>query len=755
MTWNPFTRKIAGLAATAAATATASILTVQHQTAYGLTALLWLGLLFPVLGGLLLSLATPRVNYRPASWVAYTTGIGAVVTMLVALAANTAGLLFDFKAIDRQVLVPIFDMLILGAAAAWFVRFARQDTVRFMPATPPFRHKLRLAALIGFPVLAAAGAFRLNNDAGNGLALVVVAALCAYAIYTAFRSKNRHPWWYVAHLAAFALALTLSVSLRSNHLLGFDINQEFQVFNAVLQNGIWQPRFLDGAYNACLSITLLPAVLGTLIPMQAEYIFKFTMQLGMMVLPIIAFIIAARRFKADRHYAYLAGLFFIAQAQFIFQFPGLLRQQVALLFFGLLFVAITETRFSLRQKNAFALLFGTGMVLSHYSTAYIAIVLLALLLLARPFSAAIQTRMAQRSLAIRDAGKPHMQFSAFLVPVLLLVTFLWYGQLLQATGGIVQKVTVSVTNLNEAFREDSRSEFLVDALGLNNFARDPAKLQSVYDAQSKPYAYQPAAEEYTPEVRTSNSAHINSAAANAFYTFSHKVVPLLLNALLLTGILATVALFLLKGRYTDEALTGVACGIIFLLILILPGLSQAYNIDRLYQQLLLLIGPAAIFALASIAKRLPRLGVTALPALAIAVFMVCTTGLSDQLAFKFSNINLTNDGEVYDHYYVKDGEVAALAWANGNIGTTTMRLDRYAVLPATAFTTIDKDQLRQGVMPTEIGQGDYVYAGNVNLHKELAFGYYQNRVFTFNFPDDYLDRNKDIVYANGHSRIYK
>jgi uncharacterized membrane protein len=676
--------------------------------------------------------------------------------MSVGLAINTAGLLFHFRAIDHAVVLPVFDGLILGIIAAWHIRFAGNYTVRFFPSADAFPHKWRLLGLLLLPLLTAAGAFRLNNHAGNGLAIIALAIICGYALISALRSRNRNPWWYVAHLTSIAFALTLSVSLRSNHLLGFDINQEYQVFNAVLQHGIWQPHYLDGAYNACLSITILPAVLNTLIPIPSEYLFKVIMQLCMAIIPLIAFVIAARRFGNKRHYAYITALFFIAQTQFIFQFPGLLRQQVALLFFGLIFMAITARHYSNRQKNALALVFGLAMVLAHYSTTYIGIVLLGLLVCFRPAARAVLARVARRRIAqpLQQQPQSHMYFSALLVPILLLVTFLWYGQLLQATGGIVQKVSASLTNVHEAFAEDSRSDFLVQALDLHSAAQDPAKLQTVYKDQSKTYAYQPTADEYTPEVRASNGPIITNQASSVLYTISHKGLPLIVNILLIAGIIITIGLFLTRGTSLDEAMLGVACGIICALILVLPGLSQAYNIDRLYQQLLLLIGPALVYALAIITKRLPRLAV-AIPVVVVMLCMCTSSGLSDQLAFKFSNVNLTNDGAVYDHYYVTDGEVASLQWAQRTIGTANIHLDRYAMLPATAYTAISAKQLRQGVLPTEIGKGDYVYASSVNDNKGLAFGYYQNHVFTFNFPAEYLSNHKNIIYTTGESRIYR
>ena len=741
------------------AVAGASALSFTHSMAWGLTAVLWLALLFPVLGGLLVSLAAPRLSLRPASWLAYTTGTGLAVVMGLGLALNTLGLLFHFRAISPAVIIPVFSTLIVLLAAAWYAKYRTRHEVNLFPRTPSYRHKLKLVALLLMPVLAAAGAFRLNNGSGSGLATVALGMVCAYALVSAFMAKHRHPWWYVASLASIALSLGLSVSLRSNHLLGFDINQEYQVFHAVMQQGIWQPHFLDSAYNACLSITIVPAVLNTVIPVSNEYLFKVVMQLLLGIIPLISFVIAARRFNGNKQFAYITGLLFIAQAQFIFQFPGLIRQQVALLFFGLMFMVLSAPEYSRRLKSTLTLVFGLAMVLSHYSTAYICIAVLIIIWGARPILRKMQAlaagwRSRRTAVAVAQPTE-HMVVSPILISVLLLFTFLWYGQLLQASGGIVQKITASVTNLNESFKEESRSDFLAGAFGYASPGQDPQNLQAVYDAQSKSYTYQPTEEEYQQVVQSSQGPDIGGTAAAGIYLFGHKVMPLLVSGLLAVGVVTTVVVYLYKGSRPDEAYFGVACGLVFALIVTLPGLSQYYNIDRLYQQILLLIGPAIVYSVTLIGRRLSYRVLSYGMGVLLFLFMTTSTGFVDQLAFRFSTINLTNDGGVYDHSYVRDSEVASLQWAGNTVGAGTLRVDRYSILPATAFTTIPSQQLRPGLLPTEIGRSDYVYASNSNINKGLAFGYYQNHVFTFNFPDSYLGNHKNIIYANEQSRVYR
>ena len=60
-----------------------------------------------------------------------------------------------------------------------------------------------------------------------------------------------------------SLALLFVASMRSWHVVGWDINAELQVFR-LTEAGYWSMSHLQDAYNACLSITLLPTIFSSL-----------------------------------------------------------------------------------------------------------------------------------------------------------------------------------------------------------------------------------------------------------------------------------------------------------------------------------------------------------------------------------------------------------------------------------------------------------------------------------------------------------
>src|SRR5579862_9158972 len=95
----------------------------------------------------------------------------------------------------------------------------------------------------------------------------------------------------------------------------------------------------------------------------AQALFAFT--------PVVVFLIL-RRFVSDRA-AFGGGVFFIAQSPFLGDFPFLIRQEIALLIFGVLILSLLATT---RHRLTLSVLLAVGLVFSHYSTTYVAIAII-------------------------------------------------------------------------------------------------------------------------------------------------------------------------------------------------------------------------------------------------------------------------------------------------------------------------------------------------------------------------------------------
>ena len=232
-----------------------------------------------------------------------------------------------------------------------------------------------------FPLVAAAGALRLNNGHGSGLALLSLGACVVLLVATFVIAPRIGTGPLAVILYAAGLAMMWSFSLRSSLVYGFDIASEYRAMQHTVLTGIWHPAHPGDAYGALLSITILPSVLHSLSGVSGLVIFKVIYPAIGAMFPVAVFLIASR--VLSRPWAFAAAAFIVTQASFFQQLPGLARQEIALLLFAAMIAVMLDTRPSRRSQCVLAGLFGLGMAVSHYSTTYLAVAILGLALAAQ------------------------------------------------------------------------------------------------------------------------------------------------------------------------------------------------------------------------------------------------------------------------------------------------------------------------------------------------------------------------------------
>ncbi|GAG39728.1 unnamed protein product, partial [marine sediment metagenome] len=60
-----------------------------------------------------------------------------------------------------------------------------------------------------------------------------------------------------------------------------------------------------------------------------------------------------------------------------------------------------------------------------------------------------------------------------------------------------------------------------------------------------------------------------------------------------------------------------------------------------------------------------------------------------------------------------------------------------------------------GIFPSIIDKNAYVYLGYTNAIKKRTFTYTMGRPLGYNFPNLFLGNNKNKIYNNGGSKIFK
>ena len=228
-------------------------------------------------------------------------------------------------------------------------------------------------------VLAVLGANHLNNGASANVTLIALAMVALIGFFSVRWLKFTRESVMSVVIYLVSLSLLLTTSLRGWYVTGHDIQQEYQVFQLTEAHGRWSMAFFQNAYNACLSITILPTELGQIIHVDSPYVYKFFFQLIFALCPVLAYAIARRYF--NRGISTLSVAYFVGFPTFFTDMPFLNRQEIGLLFVAVGLLAATNPVWSFRRRQVSLGVAGLGTEISHYSTMYVLVGTLVIALL--------------------------------------------------------------------------------------------------------------------------------------------------------------------------------------------------------------------------------------------------------------------------------------------------------------------------------------------------------------------------------------
>ncbi|HEX9153496.1 MAG TPA: hypothetical protein VF809_01620, partial [Candidatus Saccharimonadales bacterium] len=295
-------------------------------------------------------------------------GLSLLIMIVGGLAVNT----LYFMGVAHP-LNPVNLMLFLNTVTVILLWSGRQQLQRRrLPRLTVDREKAGLvAALTLLPILATLGAIRINNGGSNVLTMLAFGISAVLFILLFWRKRNVGVYPY----AVFTTGLTvlLALSMRSWLVSGHDVLHEYQLFTYVLQHGFWSNSIAPGdAYEACLSITILPTVISAISHASGACIFKVIMQF-IFAFGLVPLYLFAKNLGGSRC-ALLVALLFIAFPTFVNDMPFLVRQEVAFVFFGLVLLA-SFAKLRRRLATWLVMAFMIGLTLSHYSSSYVALVI--------------------------------------------------------------------------------------------------------------------------------------------------------------------------------------------------------------------------------------------------------------------------------------------------------------------------------------------------------------------------------------------
>jgi uncharacterized membrane protein len=704
--------------------------------------LLTLAFLLLVPGSMLLDAISPAIEDTSKRFV-YSIAASVTFLMVVGLAVDVALPSVGVHEPLRQAPLLLGCDVALAGLGALCALLGRTPT-RPWPSAAFRPVYLAWAAL---PLLACWGAQLLNGSGTASELADAVAVLELLLLVGLLVTADRLPTGHVAAgLVSLGLALQYSYSLRSAYVFGFDIQTEYRTFTVVDQAGRWHPGSAGNIYNAMLSVTILPSELTRLTAISGIYVFKLVYPLLYALMPVCAYLLV-RRFlpAAGQRVALAATVPIFVQQAFFQEMPAVTRQEVGLLMFATLMLAMFDGP-SVRGRRLLSAVFATGMVLGHYSTAYAALAAFGLAALVTLITMAVRRKWIRHAVSFAV-----LAWTAALAGV-------WYIPLTHSTGNLslfADRVTApslsgTVTGLVSGGPATTlpTSTYMADV---------NAEYQNLTYLQHYPPSGIAAA---SREVAASTAPVVKGLvpALGGVANSGDTLLQLALTAALAASGLALVC-WSLRRRGRPELAEYAAVAVVMVVFLaearVSTSFAASYNPERMLQQGSIVLGVGFAGLLMALRRvRLVRRAVIPVLGAAFTLLLSNALGTTAAVTGGAADTNLHDYGENYERYYVTAPDVAAAQWlGSARTDNVVVFSDRYGALDLAAYTDI-AGGLFTDITPMTLDPGGYVLVTTANTVYGRNRGAYDNEVAVFTYPLAAIDAEQNLLMSAGGARVY-
>jgi uncharacterized membrane protein len=624
-----------------------------------------------------------------------------------------------------------------------------------------------------FPVFALAGVAILNNGGANMFLMIYLLVIPVYFGALFLLSKRVDENIFPYSLYMISLALLLHSGMRGWNVSGTDVLREFHIFHLTYTNAAWSPDLIKHTYNACLSINILPTFMARFIDTDLQYMFKFFMQFSFAFTPVVVYYFTQR--FTTKVIAFLSAFFFMSFPIFIFSMTMHVRQEFAFLFFCLILMVLFDTNFDYHKKNLIAMVFGFCMIVSHYSTTYLALLFFALWYASYFFFHWTFKIPALKKKIYGSAHTTETHFSksnlSIVFIIFLFVTaFIWYTQVVHIEGDVVNFGIKVRMNLTKIFRNDLLPDQNSLANQFNIFYKQVDKTEALNryftNNNKRPpreidlHFYPPSSYSgYYPKLV---DAKLLPQKAPDFvyplYTLYSELIKKIQKFLIIIGV------FLLiyhqwKDKQTDSdfLLINMATLFIILLFIVVPFFSLDYDLLRATQQFLIILAFTSLYAIDKLLSYVKLSWLTGpLVGVILASYFVINTFSINQIIGKIDPpYSLNNYGNGYERSVVFDTEVTSSQWLEKNAKLSLITQADQDSQSRIFMSTITNFTILPNILPGAMYKAGYVYLNDLNVKQGVTNANYNGTPLRFTIPQLFLDDNKNLIYSNGNTQIYR
>ncbi len=720
-------------------------------------------------------------------------GISTALLMILGLIANFTLPIFGIVPLSKLPILMGLDSIVLvlflinfskykslsrksGLQKINIPQFLKKIRTLKVPINIDLSAQLFTLVVLVFPILSIFGVMSLNNLEGNYFTMALLGGIGILVLLLTFFKDKLLEGIFPTSIYFVGLSLLLMTSLRGFYITGHDVQFEYYIFHLTKSHQFWNIEFYKDAYNACLSITVLPTILSNFFTFNDVYIYKVVFQVIFAFCPVIIYFFLKK--YTSTFIAFISAFYFLTFPTFLNDMPMLNRQEIAFLFLSLLFY-ILFIKDRMKGRLLLLIMFGFGVVTSHYSTNYIA-----------TFSL-ILTYIIFKMIRIKNFKKIllkiplinifmqkifTMRLKQFvplpLVLSLIVLTLFWNVIITKTSGDLVNTTKKAVLNIGNILNKDNKSVDTSYSLFSSGSVSDEKYLDNyikrlINDANEEKvtdFYDENLIGSYTPDVvklqklpLTNIGLFLEGLGLNIFSTH-HEMRQMLAKLIQVLIVLGLLGLLLLKTVKTYDAEYVLLCFVsIFLiaLMVIMPGVSVSYGLLRLFQQALMLFGLPIVLGTILIFGKLrlkDRTRSYIVSTIAIIYFLNLSGFLAELTGGYYPELNLRNEGIYYNAYYVHKGEAASIDWLSKsmeeNVTVQSARIDGDKLWAYGNIPTIE------GSIPQTFRKSAYVYVSYINTATGNTVISVDRSIMT-KYPTEFLDQNKNLIYTNGQSKIYR
>jgi len=700
-------------------------------------------------------------------YLVYTIGLSIAFLMFAGLAVNwiLPWLHITDKPLSLTPLLISFNLILFIFG---FIAYKKNKDISLQISLPKINwlNKVFFITPMIFPILSILGAITLNNDGPNYLTMLMLGGIAIYvfliAIFRHRLNENIYPWT----ILTIALSLLLMLSLRSWYISGFDISKEYQVFQITKEKMLWNMEDFNNIYNACLSITILPTILSLFLHVRDEYIFKFIFQVLFAITPVGIYVLL-NKLKVKKILAFLSSLFYISNPWFIDPMTTLNRQEIAFFSFILILLILFEARFTATYRWILLMFFSVSMVVSHYSTTYVTLLIFILsyflLKLFKSNKGFIIRKFRITTSLITNTNI--YKISGFYILFLIASTFLWYSLITKSSNNIIDFTKNTTQNAQYIFTNNQKNAIIDQIFNPNSNNNNMDTYNKYYVAKTIEYGKnkylsmydKDSYKDFTIVPKAYPTLGIRNEKIFNLGNIIYKIILTSIEFFLFIGILYMIFKKSKKSLvFEKEYICLCMAGVILLAVMIiLPYVSKGYNFDRLYMQVMIVLSLIEIsggIVVFNFLFRRDKFNARMMTVFLIINFLY-TYGFIWQLIGGKTMMWLNNFGYFYAQTYTHKTEVYSVKWFR-EVSDNSLIYSNYSGRNM-LWAYERKNNINNDIFPITIDRSAYVFLTYANKIDNVANFSYKGILLGYEYPIKFLDKNKNEIYNNGQSVVYK